>query len=229
MSSGGDGWDAPAIEVLLEGELAADEGPQFLRLRRRRLRNRHPDGSTGAAYVYDSVDRRATDAVILVLHHPSPEGPRVLLRTSLRPPLAFRHELAVPLLADASPVLWELPAGLVEPEEKGAEGLLRCAVRETLEETGFDLEPEALRPLGEPLFLSPGVLAERVYFYEAEVRPEERGRPTEDGTPVEEGAAVRFFELGEAIAGPLGDVKTELGLRRLRERLGELARAGRRP
>ena len=215
----GDDWTRPAIEVLLEEELTAADLPEFLRLRRRRLRNRHPDGQVGESYVYDSVDRRATDAVILVLHHRAERGPEVLLRTSIRPPLAFRHELAVPVLAEASPVLWELPAGLVEPHERGEEGLVACAVRETLEEAGFDLPPSRFRRLGPSLFLSPGVIAERIHFYEAEVDPAERGTPTEDGTPVEEGAAVRFFGLHDALAGPLQDVKTELGLRRLRERV----------
>tara|TARA_B100001750_G_scaffold229879_2_gene225778 strand:- start:1748 stop:2425 length:678 start_codon:yes stop_codon:yes gene_type:complete len=217
--SEGSHWAKPAIEVVLEEELGPEGRPEFLRLRRRRLHNRLPDGRTTASYVYDSVDRGATDAVILVLHHRGPRGREVLLRTSIRPPLAFRRELTVPLHRQASPVIWELPAGLVEPAEIGEEGLLACAARETLEEAGFDLAPGAFRSLGPSLFLSPGVLAERIYFYEAEVDPATRGVPTEDGSPVEEGAAVRFFDLDEALAtGPVQDVKTELGLRRLRER-----------
>lgn len=212
-------WSRPAIEVVLDQELGPEDRPEFLRLRRRRLHNVHGDGRRGEGYVYDSVDRRATDAVILVLHHAHPGGRRVLLRTSVRPPLAFRRELAVPILAEACPVLWELPAGLVEPEERGEQGLRACAARETLEETGFDLAPERFRPLGRSLFLNPGVIAERIHFFEAEVDPQTRGRPLEDGTPLEEGAAVRFFSLDDALTtDELQDVKTELGLRRLRER-----------
>ena len=122
-----------------------------------------------------------------------------------------------PRPALGGPVI-ELPAGLVEPSERGEAGLRACAARETLEETGFALAPETFRPLGAPVFLSPGVLAERLYYFAAEVVPAERGAPTEDGTPVEARAAVRFFALADALeacdAGRIGDAKSELGLRR---------------
>jgi 8-oxo-dGTP pyrophosphatase MutT (NUDIX family) len=95
-------------------------------------------------------------------------------------------------------------------------------VRETLEETGYTLAPDAFEPLGAPIFLSPGVLAERLYYFTAQVAESGRGIPTEDGTPVESGQTVRFFTIDEAIAacdaGALGDVKSEVGLRRLAAR-----------
>lgn len=212
-------WRKPPIHVELVEDRTPAQPPGFLRLRRRLLRNRYPDGSASAPYEYDSVDRRATDAVVLVLHT---DDDRVLLRTSLRPPLAYRNELAVPVDATVDPVLWELPAGLVEPEEQGEEGLRACCVRETIEETGYTLTPDAFEPLGAPIFLSPGVLAERLFYFTARVAESERGIPTEDGTPVESGQTVRFFTIDEAIAacdaGELGDVKSEVGLRRLAAR-----------
>lgn len=212
-------WRKPPIHVELVEDRTPEQPAGFLRLRRRLLRNRYPDGSASAPYEYDSVDRRATDAVVLVLRT---DDDRVLLRTSLRPPLAYRGELAVPVDPVVDPVLWELPAGLVEPEEQGEEGLLACCVRETLEETGYVLAPDAFKPLGAPIFLSPGVLAERLYYFTARVMESERGIPTEDGTPVESGGTVRFFTIDEAIAacdaGQLGDVKSEVGLRRLAAR-----------
>jgi ADP-ribose pyrophosphatase len=214
-------WRKPPIHVELVEDRSPAQPPGFLQLRRRLLRNRYADGSASAPYEYDSVDRRATDAVVLVLHT---KDEHVLLRTSLRPPLAFRSELAVPVAPTVDPVLWELPAGLVEPEEVGEEGLRACCVRETLEETGYTLGPEDFVPLGAPIFLSPGVIAERLYYFTALVEESARGIPTEDGTPVESGGTVRFYPIDDAIAacdaGAIGDVKSEVGLRRLAARSG---------
>lgn len=207
-------WTPPSIDV----ELLDDQSPEapkgFLSLRRRKLRNRYADGSTSDAYFYDSVDRRAMDAVVLVLH----DGKRMCVRSSLRPPVAFRHELSVPRDADHTPVLWEIPAGLIEPDEIGEAGLRACASRETLEETGLQVAPEVFEPLGPAVFLSPGVVAERLYYFMAKVDPSTRGVPTEDGTPVEARMEVRFVEFGELLracdAGHIGDAKSEVGIRR---------------
>ena len=55
-----------------------------------------------------------------------------------------------------------------------------------------------------------------------EVDPAAFGEPTEDGTPVEERAKVRFVPLSRALAacaeGVIGDIKTELAIRRLADR-----------
>lgn len=207
-------WRAPKIGVELIEDLSPQAEKGFLQLRRRKLRNRYEDGTTSDAYLYDSVDRAAMDAVVLVLH----DERSVCVRSSLRPPVAFRHELSVPRDADHSPVLWELPAGLVEPRERGEEGLRACASRETMEETGLDVSPDAFIPLGPALFLSPGVVAERLYYYAAQVDPSTRGEPTEDGTPVEARAEVRFVPFADLLdacdAGRIGDAKSEVGIRR---------------
>ncbi|MEM9071179.1 MAG: NUDIX hydrolase [Myxococcota bacterium] len=208
-------WKLPGTRVELEEDLTPGQPAGFLRLRRRKLRNHYDDGTTSASYVYDCVERRALDAVVLVLHSAAGE---VCLRSSLRPPVAFRA--GAMLDADVAPVLWELPAGLIEPEDGVAEQALReCAARETLEETGLRVGPADFEPLGAPVFLSPGVIAERLYYFRAEVDPAERGVPTEDGTPVEEQAKVRFVAMSEALEacerGLIGDVKSEAGLRRL--------------
>ena len=227
------GWDLapPAFEVLEEESLPAVPG--WLRLRRLSLRHRLGAGPASPPYAYELVERRATDAVVLALHAPprAPGGmPRVCLRSAVRPPLHFRRELAVPAEAVVSAALWELPAGLVEADERGEAGLRACAARETLEETGFALSPESFRPLGAPVFLSPGVLAERLWYFMAEVAPTARGVPTEDGSPLEADARVGFVDLDEALraadAGHLGDAKSELGLRRLAAQLADRGQGG---
>jgi ADP-ribose pyrophosphatase len=195
-----------------------DEG--FLRLRRLTLRNRYPDGTASAAYRYDMVERDALDAVAIVLHADGPSGPTICLRTALRPPLAFRRPEMVPI-ADPAPrtALWEVPAGLVEPGERGETGLRACASRETLEEVGLHVAPERFVRLGPEATLSPGVIGEKIWYLAAEVVPAERGTPTEDGSPVEERAVVRFVPVREALAatrdGRIADVKTEVAVHRL--------------
>jgi ADP-ribose pyrophosphatase len=149
------------------------------------------------------------------------------LRSALRPPLAFRSTYALPIDDDAEPVQWEVPAGLVERAERGEEGLARCASRETLEEVGLEVAPERFARLGPAACLSPGVMAEKIYFLVAEVDPALRTTPTEDGSPVEERAAVRFVALSDALDacrdGRIADVKTETAIRRLEEHLEEHA------
>lgn len=214
-----------AIDVLADhsAELPGDEG--FLRLRRVTIQNRRPDGTLSRAYRYDLVERDAMDAVAIVLVARDPNGGalRVCLRSALRPPLAFRPGYALPIAEPApDPVVWEVPAGLVEPEEYGEAGLRACAARETLEETGLTVAESSFSPLGPPVVLSPGVLAEKVHFLVAEVEPDAAGTPTEDGSPVEADALVCFVPLHDALAavrdGRVGDVKSEVALRRLAER-----------
>lgn len=214
------------IEILSDhsAELRGDEG--FLRLRRVTLQNRRPDGSASRAYRYDLVERDAMDAVAIVLvargRAPGDEL-RVCLRSALRPPLAFRPGYALPLPESAPmPVVWEVPAGLVEPDERGESGLRECAARETLEETGIEVDATAFTMLGPAVVLSPGVLAEKVHFLVAHVEPSAAGTPTEDGSPVEADALVCFLPLSAALDavrdGRVADVKTEVAIRRLIER-----------
>lgn len=216
----------PAIEVEVvedrTGQTPPEEG--FLRLRRLTLRNHYPDGSRSESYGYDVVERHAMDAVGIVLEATRRGEPWVCLRSALRPPMGMRGGYAVPIAEPCSPSMWEIPAGLIEPHEQGEAGLRGCASRETLEEVGLEVAPEAFAMLGPAVALSPGVLGEKLWFLHAQVEPSERGEPTLDGSPTEEGAAVRFVPLREALAatreGRVGDVKTELALRRLAELRG---------
>jgi ADP-ribose pyrophosphatase len=217
-----DGLPTISVEVVADHSATVPGDHGFLRMRRLTLRNRYEDGSESETYRYDLVDRAAMDAVAIVLVAGEGEGCSVCLRSALRPPLAFRGEYAIPLPEPApNPVQWELPAGLIEPEERGESGIRACAAREALEEVGIELAPEAFSRLGPAATLTPGVLGEKVHFVVARVDPSRRGIPTEDGSPVEERAEVRFVPLADALAaardGRLGDVKTEVGLRRLAE------------
>ena len=116
-------------------------------------------------------------------------------------------------------MLWEVPAGLIEPEERGEAGIRACAVREAKEETGITLSSEDLRLLGPPSFLCPGVIAEQLHYFVAELSSTELTPAAGDGSPVEDRAALSFMPFAEALR-LTRDVKTELGVRRLMAHLG---------
>ena len=208
--------EAPTIEV----ECIADHSPPsmpgaWLRHRRPELRMRTEEGGWSDSFIYEHVERRAMDAVVVALH----DGERVLLRTALRPPLLFRSEMNVPLdEEDVGASIWELPAGLIEPDERGDEGVRRCAIRETEEETGYQLKDDQLEVLGARRYLSPGVIAEELHFFAADIRGVPRGEIIGDGSPVEEGATMRMVPFALACE-MVKDVKSEMAIRRLMAKL----------
>ena len=113
-------------------------------------------------------------------------------------------------------------AGIVEEDDKGEAGLRQRAAEEVAEEAGFTVAPGAIELLGAGMLPSPGCLIEKFYFAAAEVDPATQKSLAGDGSPMEEGASTRWLLLDDAIAacmrGELTDLKTELGLRRFRER-----------
>jgi ADP-ribose pyrophosphatase len=212
----------PEIRLELLEDLSPPDPGGFLRLRRLRYVAHYPDGSASAPFVYDEVSRRALDAVVIAAHYAAGGRRYVFLRSALRPPVAMRSRepLAEP---DCGGALWELPAGLVEPEEWTTSGVVRCAQRELLEEVGFKVELADLHQLGPNTYPAPGLVAERHIYFEVEVDPTRRGTPELDGSALEHFGAVHAVELSRALewcaTGVIEDAKTELLLRRLRERL----------
>jgi ADP-ribose pyrophosphatase len=212
------------IHVLEDRAASTPSDRGFIRVRRLRLRTTFEDGSQSDVYDYDVADRDALDAVLIALHSPragAPADPDVCLRTALRPPVALRRGRAL-VVPDArvDAVLWELPAGLIEPGAHGEAAVGETAARETLEEVGLAVRPEAFEPLGVAVYLSPGLMAEKLHVLRAEVDRTAPAKATATET-VELGARVEWCPLSEALrraaAGEIEDCKTELGLRRLRD------------
>jgi ADP-ribose pyrophosphatase len=124
--------------------------------------------------------------------------------------------------------MWELPAGLIEPEdlieaEPRLMGVCAAAARETEEELGFVIPASRFRVLGPGVYPAPGMTAERQYFVHVEVRDEIAAAPSLDGSPLEEQAAIALVSLERALAycaeGSIPDSKTELALRRLQQEI----------
>ena len=197
----------------------------FLRLLRKRYRAHYPDGSTSAPFVYDSIDRKHLDAVVIAAHYLDAGGVRhVFLRSALRPPLLDRGPARSPT-PDEDPKdagIWELPAGLVEASEQSPDGLRRTSARELGEELGFEVEPEHCRELGAGTFPVAGLFAERHYYFEVTVDPSTRREPSLDGSALEKCGEVLALPLERALelcrGGVLLDSKSEIALRRLHER-----------
>ena len=227
MSDHGPLADPPDIVIeVVTSEVTRDEA--FLRLRKLTLVNRYEDGARSAPYRYHMVERTMLDAVCIVLFRRGAGEPEILLRSQLRPPLWFRRDYEVPILAwGTGAVQWEVPAGLVEPGERGEIGLLQRARAEALEEAGYVLPVSRFRVLGKPTSLSPGLIAEKLHFVCAELTQDDTPMtPKGDGHAVEERSECRFVSLSSAAAalaaGTLHDIKTEVALSRLRHYLDAL-------
>ncbi len=177
----------------------------FLTVERLRLRLLE-----GQAFDYDVTTRAALDAVVIVAHFRKAGELHVVLRAAIRPPIWWRDRRA-------SPWLWELPAGLVEP----GESVRAAAARELFEEVGVRVEPSVFGALGHPVLPAPGMIAEVQTFFHAAIDWASRISPEGDASALESIAHLCALPLVEALAlctaGEIRDAKTELALRRLHE------------
>jgi len=213
-----------AAFVIDSDELAGQGG--FLAIRRLRMRNRRADGSVSPPYVCDAIARPyGQDAVVVAVYARTARGVEVLVRDGLRPALLAGRDPARAPLPEPAPgmFLTELVAGILESGDVGVAGLCERAAHEVAEEAGFTVAPAAITVLGGGGYPSPGSMVEKFYFTAVEVDPATQQALPGDGSPMEEGASTRWLVLDDAIAacvrGELADLKTELGLRRLRDHL----------
>lgn len=213
----------PHIQLEMLEDRPPDTEAGFLRLRRRKLVARYPDGSRSDPFFYDIVHRQPLDAVVIAAHYRSVGERRVFIRSSIRPPIYYRTPVDTESMRTGGRgQLWELPAGLVEPEEEGEEGLRAAAMRELHEEVGFRPDGGRLSTLGGAAYPCPGVIAERLFFFDIEVDPATRLDPPLDGSALERFGEVVDLPLSLALSlcrrGEIDDLKTEVGLRRLSEK-----------
>jgi ADP-ribose pyrophosphatase len=204
----------PAIRIVVAGDRTDQSRASggFLNIRRLELVARYPDGTESAPFPYDIAERKALDAVVIAAHYMARGIRHVYLRSAVRPPCTLRP---IPPAHDSG--LWELPAGLVEPDEDPADS----AARELAEELGFAASAGDMRALGHWTFPAPGIIGERHIFYAVQVDENARTAPTEDGSALERAAGIVALPVADAIEhcrrGAIRDAKTELGLRRLSE------------
>jgi ADP-ribose pyrophosphatase len=158
---------------------------------------------------YDMVTRRALDAVVIAAHFHHEGETHVAFVSCVRPPLAVRE--------GGDGIMWELPAGLVEP----GESFRGAAARELFEEVGARVAESDLAELGVDVFPVAAMIAEKRAFFHVAIDWNARIEPPTDDSPLERAQRVASISLDEALAlcasGEIRDEKTELALRRLRD------------
>lgn len=219
--------DAELIDIEIVEDRTAGSRPDegFLRIQRLLVRNRYADGSTSAPYPCDVMSRRQPDAVAVLPYDIEADGTvRVALRTGVRPPVYLRRYKALdhPDTGDLR-LLLEMPAGLLEDGDVGDAGIARRAAAECVEETGIEFSPAATEPLGPPAFPTPGASDEKVFFACVRTPLVPTTERAGDGSVMEEAGGLVVLSLDEAIRrcrdGAIPDMKTEIALVRLRDRL----------
>lgn len=199
-------------------------GDGFLVLKRTKVEAHYPDGNVSAPFHLDTVERKCMDAVCIIAFYKEYGKPYIYLRSAVRAAIMFRDYVPSKLPEDSFVGnLFELPAGLVEVDEVGVDGLRAAAARELWEEVGYQIDPKDFNFLGKRIFSTAGLAGERIFFLSIEVDPLKKQEPTLDGHALEEGANVVAIPLNEALEfidrGYLADAKTEIGIRRFNSSL----------
>lgn len=219
--------DPISLEVLADhtAESRCDEG--FLQVRRLRVQHQDAAGNKSTEYPCDIVSRKHADAVAAVLWYRHQGRPHVVLKAGVRPAVYLRRNRELPLGTEHCPLmLVELVAGVLEGNDFGQTGIFRRAAAEAWEEAGIRMKADEFEMLGGSTFPSPGITDEKVAFVMARFPHEPRAvdRPQGDGSGMEEGTRMVLMELQEAYAacaeGRIADMKTEIGLVRLANRIG---------
>lgn len=214
-----------ALEVVEDFTHTArcDEG--FLQVRRLRVQNRRPDGSVSRVYRVDVVDRPRLDGVAVLVWRLGAHGREFLTRKNLRPAAWFRAE-KTPAVPEGGRRLFcdELVGGLLEEGDRGEAGVRERASAEVFEEVGFQVSPSAVRLLGAPVFLAPGVISEKVFLAAVDVTGLVPAEPPGDGSPMEEGGELRWWgeaDFARALTdGTVQDARTELAFGRFGSHVG---------
>lgn len=213
-------------DIQIDSDQAIGEGG-FLVIRRMKLRNVRKGGSLSEPYSCDfAVRPRGIDAVVVAIYSRTDGAIRVLVRDGLRPPLRFGRDAGPKPVADAGRYLLfrEAVAGIIEAGDDGEAGIRARAAAEVHEEAGYRVSADDVVLLGAGFFPLPGTMAEKVWVTAVEIADPAAQEPLSgDGSAMEEGAITHWIDLDEAItacvSGDIEDAKTEIALRRLRDRL----------
>lgn len=143
-----------------------------------------------------------------VVHHPGAAAVLPIRQTGTDPTVILLRQYRYAV----GQVLWEMPAGTLEPGEEPE----ACARRELREETGY--LAGRLRSLGS-IWTSPGFCDERVWLFVATGL--ERGEPDPEPEEELEVEAMRLSDaLGAVTDGRIADAKTTTSLLLARRVLG---------
>lgn len=188
------------------------DGPPFLKLRHLRCKLEYPNGDVSEEFTHDVVERKNMDACVICAYDLSDEkNPKIWLRSCVRIAVSIRAPFP-----NSTGCGWELPAGLID----GDENPLNASIRELEEEVGIKAPKNRARKLGRPVWGSVGLSGEQLYYYAVNVTGLKVGKPSEDGTPQERNGECILVSLDDALK--VGDMKTDLGILRLKEYFRDL-------
>ncbi len=207
---------------VVKSPVRASKAGTFFTVESYRLQNEYGDRKPSPVYTCESVHRRGTDGVAVCIYRVEKETEghaEILLKECIRPPLLLR-EKRIEEERPNPPILLEVVAGSREPEDKTPWALRQRAAAEVREEAGIWVTANRVRPMGPPVFTSPGGLSEEVHIYSCDVTGlPERGLELDKVHPLEMHSVLHWVSLDIArrwiLDGTIRDAKTEIAIRRL--------------
>jgi 8-oxo-dGTP pyrophosphatase MutT (NUDIX family) len=189
-----------------------DQGSGFLKVKSGKCNIIYEDGIY-KDMVVDFVHRKNYDAVGIVAFSIREGKCYIHLVSCIRPALYKEKFKETGREIEGNSILqWEIPAGLIEENESGREGVLISSARELEEEIGYKTEVSNHSFLGFEYFSSVGIMGERIYLTKVNVTNSKLIKPKGDGSPLEMGSkaiAVEINALKESIhLGKIMDSKT---------------------
>lgn len=180
------------VEILHEEEVFKRA---IFRIDQATLRHERYDGSMSDDIVRLKLNRG--DSVAALMHNQADDT------------IILTEQFRYPTYSKGQPWLVEIPAGMIDGDEKPEDAMRR----EIFEEIGYDVA--GLKHIS-TFYLSPGGTSERIFLFYATITPKDQVGAG-GGLP-QEGEDVRFFmmKVNEALrkveSGELNDAKTIIGL-----------------
>ncbi len=200
----------------------------FVNLERFVAINEYDDGSFSREYNCDIINRKGSDAVIIVPYAYIDNQINVLMISTFRPVVYYREKVMTeknPENIDEHIMKFlEFPAGMLEEEEMNDknpnQGVKKCAQRELEEETGYSVPLKNINVLGHRYYSSSGIITERINIATCDITgivPKKDIKT--DGSVMEETIESFFVPFNKAIEwckeGIIKNAGTEIGLNRL--------------
>ena len=201
----------PNVQIV-ELNKQCEDKESFLRICKRDLKLIYENNEESKKFTLCSVERDKNDAVAIVAY----TGNKILLRSCIRPALKFGNFNA--LNEDNQGHHFEIPAGLIELDEIGIDGIFKAGSRELYEETGYDIPYTEFRFLGKRTFPAVGMSSERIFLLEVDITNHIPKTPITDGHPLEQYGKSILMDINEIKNkikdGEIFDSKTEIGIYR---------------